>query len=121
MRKRVFIELFGMKESNDWDEFVALLNKLKISVDPLDEKYTSGRDGFILSWDSTEVFNSRKAGRKQKFLNWANTGKLAWVSEVKDRIVEVGVLQTSQELGVSRATLYNRLKSAEGFGDDSVL
>lgn len=52
------------------------------------------------------VKSSRNAGRKKTYLDCK-------VDEIKDRIKEEGVDQVAHNLGVSRATLYRRLKEAK--------
>ncbi len=63
---------------------------------------------------------SRNAGRKQKAIRISGDFKEISVAEVRQMIREKGADETAAYLGISRRTMYSRLKEAEEIHNDTI-
>ncbi|MGN1388199.1 MAG: helix-turn-helix domain-containing protein [Bulleidia sp.] len=77
---------------------------LKLTIDP----------------DAYQKAMNRNAGRKQKAVMIGGEFREISVQEVRQMIHENGADQTAAYLGISRRTMYNRLKEAEEIHNDTI-
>lgn len=101
----------------DKEDVKSLCELLKsVGIDSLAEESEADRECFLtLKWDDCVVKKktTRRAGQKRKPIN-----EIVKVEEVRDRLKREKPEQVASSLGISKATLYRKLKRAEELGNE---
>lgn len=101
----------------DKEDVKSLCELLKsVGIDSLAEESEADRECFLtLKWDDCVVKKktTRRAGQKRK-----PTNEIVKVEEVRDRLKREKPEQVASSLGISKATLYRKLKRAEELGNE---
>ena len=105
-------------KSEGTEEFLHVEEKLK----SIGVEIRTGEE-LVLVFDEDKFNNARKrnAGRVSLGLKYqGGYGKIP-LAEIKARMKEIGAAAVAKELGVSRRTLYYRIKEAEENGFDEIV
>ena len=110
--KHAFLELAAAPDQDSLailEEFREIVRSAGCSMHIMDSK--DGRQTLCLTINCETAKNSRNAGRRKKLVtrdHWRIT-----CGEVRKMIDEKGSEAAAEELGVSRATLFRRLKDKD--------
>lgn len=124
MFRSVHFRMIGNENTDDILQLRKFLEGINInfdtSVHDVESSYGIKEDWKIFSfcWEDQEVEKAitRNAGAHKKYLR-----KRISVEEVRKRIQESNAEQVAFELGISRSTLFRKLKYAEENGEDTLV
>lgn len=106
------------REDSSKMEFLAMLERLGITYEIVDgrEKYHCFYVNF--KWDEYKMQKklTRNAGAKRKHVPW-NQNK---VEDIRKRMETESAEVVAKSLGISRATLFRKLKEAEELNEDRI-
>lgn len=115
MQKNIRISIYDGQEY-EVKKLQKLLKPYGISVDVME------RDGGNVSWkflqieyDLSEIKNKQTRGAGRKKIQLEKSYTVGEIREMKQRMTGD---EMAKELGISRKTLYRRLKECEGASDD---
>lgn len=124
MKRIIRAELCDSTKLEDVEALRKLLDGISINceISNRDIELQSGakipKNILSISWDDEQVkfVLSRNAGAPRKYLM-----KPVSISEIRNRIGRSSADQVAKELGISKSTLYRKIKRAEESGYDSFL
>lgn len=98
------------------DDLAAVLRKIGITVEVSEQENENGKAWLMFGYDLENVERkfARGAGKKERYLN-------VTPGEVRDRMTAgESAEDIAKDLGISRATLFRRLKNAEKYHFDEL-
>ena len=108
--------------TKEYQNAQAMLKKIGMTLDAVypDDPEHPAYLKLTIDPEAYQKAMSRNAGRKQKAVRIGGEFREISVQEVRQMIREKGADETAAYLGISRRTMYNRLKEAEEIHNDTI-
>lgn len=106
------------KKDRSLQDLLHHLEHIGIKCDIKDKEREYGNYSLILEWDTNDVQQktTRNAGAKRKHISLKDRK----VEDIRKRMETESAEEVAKSLGISRATLFRKLKEAEEMEDDEI-